>query len=221
MAFNRAFSWETKNIKVIVQGLISFNKIILEGNQKHERGERFKFKIHILFYGNNSWTVTFRQMTFGTVKEHVHSYRHVGYVNTALFTCTWTSYMGRIYVSLIVIYRSRGSSVSIVSDYGLDDQVMEVRSRQRQEDFSFNLCFQTGSRTHPSSCSVCTEGIFSGVKRGLGMILTIYPHLMPRPWMSNNYTSSPPLRLHKCVVGLLYIIMKYKTHVTCLTIKFM
>jgi hypothetical protein len=35
--------------------------------------------------------------------------------------------------------RSRGSSVSIVSDYGLDDLAKEVRFRQRKEDFSSNL----------------------------------------------------------------------------------
>jgi hypothetical protein len=30
---------------------------------------------------------------------------------------------------------SRGSSVSIVSDYGLDDRAIEVHPQQRQEDF--------------------------------------------------------------------------------------
>jgi hypothetical protein len=35
-----------------------------------------------------------------------------------------------------------------------------------------------------------------GAKRGWGMTLT-------RSWMSRSYTSSPPLRVHKCVVGLL------------------
>jgi hypothetical protein len=32
-----------------------------------------------------------------------------------------------------------GSSVIIVSGYGLDDQAIEVRSLQRQKDFSSNL----------------------------------------------------------------------------------
>jgi hypothetical protein len=36
--------------------------------------------------------------------------------------------------------RSRGSSVSIVSDYGLDDQAIEVRSPARPKDFSSSLC---------------------------------------------------------------------------------
>jgi hypothetical protein len=30
------------------------------------------------------------------------------------------------------------------------------------------------------------------------------PHLVTRSWMSRSYTSSPPLRVHKCVVGLLF-----------------
>jgi hypothetical protein len=35
-------------------------------------------------------------------------------------------------------------------------------------------------------------GVLSpGVKRGRGVTLTIYPHLIPRSWMSRSYTSSP------------------------------
>jgi hypothetical protein len=36
--------------------------------------------------------------------------------------------------------RSRGSSSSTVSDYGLDDRVIEVRSPTAAEDFSSSLC---------------------------------------------------------------------------------
>jgi hypothetical protein len=36
-------------------------------------------------------------------------------------------------------------------------------------------------------------GVLSlGVKRGLGLTLTIHLHLVPRSWMSRSYTSSPP-----------------------------
>jgi hypothetical protein len=39
-------------------------------------------------------------------------------------------------------------------------------------------------------------GVLSpGVKRGRGVTLTTHPHLVPRPWMSRSYTSSPPKRL--------------------------
>jgi hypothetical protein len=35
---------------------------------------------------------------------------------------------------------SRGSSVSIVSRYGLDDRAIEVRSSAEAKDFSSSLC---------------------------------------------------------------------------------
>jgi hypothetical protein len=59
-----------------------------------------------------------------------------------------------------VEYRSRGSSVSIVSDYGLNDRAIGVRSPARANDFSSNLCVQTGSEAHPASCTVGTGGYF-------------------------------------------------------------
>jgi hypothetical protein len=36
--------------------------------------------------------------------------------------------------------QSEGSSVSIVSDYGLDDRAIGVRSPAGEKDFSSNLC---------------------------------------------------------------------------------
>jgi hypothetical protein len=41
--------------------------------------------------------------------------------------------------------RSRVSSGSIVSDYGLDDRAIGVRSPAGAKDFSSGLCVQTGS----------------------------------------------------------------------------
>jgi hypothetical protein len=55
---------------------------------------------------------------------------------------------------------SRVSSVSIVSDYGLDDRGIGVRSPAEAKDFSSNLCVQTGSGAHPASCPVGTGGPF-------------------------------------------------------------
>jgi hypothetical protein len=49
-----------------------------------------------------------------------------------------------------------GSSVSIVSVYGLDDRKIEVRSPAGAKDFSSNLCVQTGSGVHPASCTIST-----------------------------------------------------------------
>jgi hypothetical protein len=47
-----------------------------------------------------------------------------------------------------------GSSVSIVSGYGLDDRTIEVRSRAEAKDFSSSLCVQTGSGAHPAFCTM-------------------------------------------------------------------
>jgi hypothetical protein len=70
---------------------------------------------------------------------------------------------------------SRGSSVSIVSDYGLDDRAIWVRFLQRPKDFSSGLYVQTGFGAHPASYPMGTEGPFPGVKRGRGVALTTHP----------------------------------------------
>jgi hypothetical protein len=65
---------------------------------------------------------------------------------------------------LLSYTRSRVSSVSIVSDYGLDDRAIEVRSPAGSKDFSSNVCVQTGSGAHPASCTMVTRGPFPGGK---------------------------------------------------------
>jgi hypothetical protein len=64
------------------------------------------------------------------------------------------------------------SSVSIVSDYGLDDRAIGVRSPA--EDISSNLCVQTSSEAHPASCTMDNGGPFPGAKRGRGVTLTTH-----------------------------------------------
>jgi hypothetical protein len=59
---------------------------------------------------------------------------------------------------------SRGSSGSIVSNYGLDDRVIEVRSPTGAEDFSSSPCIQTGSEAHPASYPMGTGDPFPGGK---------------------------------------------------------
>jgi hypothetical protein len=59
---------------------------------------------------------------------------------------------------------SRLSSGSIVSDYGLDDRAIGVRSPAGAKDFSSILCVKTCSGTHPASCPMATGGPFSGGK---------------------------------------------------------
>jgi hypothetical protein len=52
----------------------------------------------------------------------------------------------------------------IVSDYGLDDRAIGVRSPAEEKDFSYSLCVQTGSAVHPASCTMGTGGPFPGGK---------------------------------------------------------
>jgi hypothetical protein len=68
-----------------------------------------------------------------------------------------------------------GSSVGIVSGYGLDDRAIEVRSPAESRDFSSSLCVQTGCGAHPASCPVGTGVLSPGVKGGRGMTLTTHP----------------------------------------------
>jgi hypothetical protein len=51
-----------------------------------------------------------------------------------------------------------------VSDYGLDDRAIGVRSPAGTKDFSCSLCVQTGSGAHPASCTMGTGGPFPGGK---------------------------------------------------------
>jgi hypothetical protein len=62
------------------------------------------------------------------------------------------------------VRRSRLSSVSIVSDYGLDNRAIGVRSPEGVKDFSSSLCVQTGSGAHPASCTMGTGGTYPGSK---------------------------------------------------------
>jgi hypothetical protein len=65
-------------------------------------------------------------------------------------------------------YRSWGCSVSRVSDYGLEDPAIGVRSPAGAKDFSSNLCVQASSEVYPGSCTMGTGGPFPGAKRSPG-----------------------------------------------------
>jgi hypothetical protein len=67
-------------------------------------------------------------------------------------------------IKLYYTLYNANSSGSIVSDYGLDDQAIEVRSPAGAKDFSSILCVQTGSGAHPASCPIGTGGPFPGGK---------------------------------------------------------
>jgi hypothetical protein len=67
-----------------------------------------------------------------------------------------------------VLIRSRVSSGSIVSGYGLDGRAIGVRSPAGAKDFSSSLCVQTGSGAHPASLSNGYRGPFPGGKSAAG-----------------------------------------------------
>jgi hypothetical protein len=63
---------------------------------------------------------------------------------------------------MYIRYMRRVSSVSIVSEYGLDDRAIGVRSPAGAKDFSSILSVQTGSGAHPVSCTMGTGGLSPG-----------------------------------------------------------
>jgi hypothetical protein len=69
------------------------------------------------------------------------------------------------------LFTSRGSSVSIVSDYGLNDRAIGVRFAAGAKDFPLT-CVQTGSEAQPASCTMVTGGPFLWAKRGRGVTLS-------------------------------------------------
>jgi hypothetical protein len=54
-----------------------------------------------------------------------------------------------------------------VSDYGLDDGAIEVRSPAGAKDFSSSLCVHTGA--YPASYTIGAGVLSPGVKRGRGV----------------------------------------------------
>jgi hypothetical protein len=71
-------------------------------------------------------------------------------------------------MNLILSIQEPGSSVSIVSDYGLEDRAIGVRSPAGAKDFSSSLCVQTGSEAHRASCPMGTGGPIPGGKSAAG-----------------------------------------------------
>jgi hypothetical protein len=81
---------------------------------------------------------------------------------TELQTFWYLQQSESICYSYVACVRSRVSSGSIMSDYGLDDWVIGVRSPAGAKDFSSILCVQTGS------CQMGTGGPFPGGKSAAG-----------------------------------------------------
>jgi hypothetical protein len=100
----------------------------------------------------------------------------------------WTILKGMLewYMCDMYVRCKLGSSVGIVSGYGLDDRAIEVLNPAEAKRFSLSLCVQTMGTGSPSP----------ELKRGRGVTLTTHPHLVQRSRMSRSYTSSPPKHLH-------------------------
>jgi hypothetical protein len=92
--------------------------------------------------------------------------------------------------SVCIITVSRGSPVSTVSDYGLEDRG-SIPDRGRGSSASKPAL---GPAQPPVQW---VPGVLSPVvKRDRGVMLTTHPHLVPRLRMSRNHTSSLPRCLH-------------------------
>jgi hypothetical protein len=100
----------------------------------------------------------------------------------------------------------QGSSVSLVSGYGLDDRAIE--------DFSSSLCVQISSGAHPASCPMGTAGPFPGAKVRPRGDADTHPHLVPRSRMSRSYISSPPSAFMECSGTALALISRTEIYCT-------
>jgi hypothetical protein len=126
-------------------------------------------------------------------------------------------YPFRYHIKFISNGAGLAQAVSIVSDYGLDDRAIGVRSPARAKDFSSILWVQTGSGAHPASCPMGTGGSFPGGKARPGRDADHLPHLVPRSWMSRSYTFTPPSASMACngtAILLFYLLLvhfKYST----------
>jgi hypothetical protein len=87
----------------------------------------------------------------------------------------WNYILVCILYSILSYVEGAEIAVSIVSDYGLDDRAIGVRSPLGAKDFSSSLCVQTGTEAHPASCTMGTRGPFPGAKRGRCVTLTTHP----------------------------------------------
>jgi hypothetical protein len=103
--------------------------------------------------------------------SNVHPLRENLKSHLSLELSLYTKLLGIVFKKLHfgkLVLRSRVSSGSIVSDYGLDDRAIGVRSPARTKDFSSILCVQTGSGANPPSCTMGTGGPFPGGKSAAG-----------------------------------------------------
>jgi hypothetical protein len=83
-----------------------------------------------------------------------------------------------------------------VSDYGLDDRAIGVRSPT--ENFYSNLCAQTRSGTHPASCTMGTGGPIPEAKARPGRDADHSPPSSAEVRNEQELYSSPPSAFVEC-----------------------
>jgi hypothetical protein len=103
---------------------------------------------------------------------------------------------------LFIRMRSWDSSVSIVSNYRLDNQA-SIPSRDKAF-FSLASVSSSALRTTQPPIQCVLEVLSLGVKHCWGVTLTTHLHLVPGSRMSRSYTFSSPCCLHG-VAGQLFI----------------
>jgi hypothetical protein len=101
----------------------------------------------------------------------------------------WSSWEWKKYTCSMYL-QPRGSSVSIVSDYELDDRAIGVRSPAEAKDFPVTSVSRPA--LGPTQPPVHWVHPFPGAKRGRGMTLTTHRHVASRSGISRSYTSFPP-----------------------------
>jgi hypothetical protein len=92
-----------------------------------------------------------------------------------------------------------GSSVSIVSGYGLE-RSGDRGSIPGRGEWIFPLTSLSRTALGPTQPPVQWVPVVlsPGLKCGRGVTLTTHPHLVPRSRMSRSYTSSPPIAFKAC-----------------------
>jgi hypothetical protein len=152
---------------------------------------------------------------YHSIRQTPHDWETEGeqqYRTGYIFRChipaaVWPPVCTRANIILPLHYWEPGTLVSIVSNYGLDDRAIEVRSPSEAEDFSSSLCVQTGSEAHPAPCTMGTGDPFPGGKARSGRDADHSPLSSAEVVNEWSYYSSPPQRLQWRVAGLLYFTL--------------
>jgi hypothetical protein len=110
--------------------------------------------------------------------------------------------------------RNRGSLISAVSDYGLDDRGSIPGRGQR----IFLLVSASRPALWPTQPPIQWVPVAPsrGVKGGRGVTLTTHSHLVPRSRMSRSYTFFPPQAPPWRVAGQIYFTYYFMRLVICI-----